>query len=532
MTRVLRPYQAQAVRNVGEAWMAYRSALLVLATGCGKTFTAASILRERAYEGRILWIAHRRELIWQAKDALESVGLSCEIEMADSWASTDGGLFGSHVVIASVQTMQGRRLQRWTRDAFATIVVDEAHHATARSYRDIIEYFRDAKVLGLTATPDRGDEVGLGNIFEAVAFEYGIREAIRDGYLAPIVQKRIEVADLDLSDIKTVSGDLAQGELERALMQDAVLHQIAGPLVREAGERSTIVFTAGVDQAHALVEVMAGYTAARCAAIDGSTPDGLRARHLNAFARGEIQYLINCAVLTEGFDAPRTSCIAMARPTKSRALYTQCVGRGTRLFEGKKDCLVLDFAGNAGKHSLVTPLDVLAGKPIPEDVREAAERKAAAGMPSEEALAEAEREAIERAEREEARRRRAAKVRADAEYRARLVDPFAMVGLAPAGEAGPRATDRQLEYIERLGIKLDKTPSRREASQLIDYWGARRREGLCSYKQARLLAKYGLSTDLTFDQARAAIDAIAAAGWRCPAEIREQYRRDIPEAAE
>lgn len=527
--RQLRPYQELSIRNVGEAWSIHRSALLVLATGCGKTFTAASILLDRVDAGRILWVAHRRELITQARDAIESVGIRCEIEMAQSWASVDGGLFGAPCVIASVQTLQGGRLRRWDRDAFSTIVIDEAHHATARSYRDILDRFPEAKVLGLTATPDRGDGVAMGHVFEAVAHEYGIREAIQDGYLSPIVQKRVDCADLDLSDIKTVAGDLAQGELERALTQDAVLHQIAGPLVEEAGDRSTIVFTAGVDQAHALTDVMAGYTRARSAAIDGTTPDELRARFLDEFSRGELQFLFNCAVLTEGFDAPRTSCIAMARPTKSRALYTQCVGRGTRLYPGKEDCLVLDFAGNAGRHTLVTPIDILAGGPLPDDVREAAQRKTSEGMPSEEALAEAEREAMQRAERDEARRRREAKVKAEAEYRARLVDPFGMIGLESGG-SGPRATPAQIGALERMGIKVEKMPSRSEASKLLDEWGqARRARGLCTYKQAKLLARYGLPYNLTKKQASEAIDAIAGNGWRCPPGLAEQY---APEAAE
>src|SRR5690606_38168609 len=224
--------------------------------------------------------------------------------------------------------------------------------------REILSHFHDAKVLGLTATPDRGDGVGLGAVFDVVAYEYGIRKAIDDGYLVNIVQKSIVCADLDLSDVKTVAGDLAQGELEQRLKLDAVLHQIAGPLVREAGNRPTIVFTAGVGQAHALVDVMAGYApVGRTVAIDGSTPAELRAERLDAFRRGDVQFLVNCAVLTEGFDAPETACVAMARPTKSRALYAQCVGRGTRLAPGKTDCLVLDFRGNAGRHRLVTPLD-------------------------------------------------------------------------------------------------------------------------------------------------------------------------------
>lgn len=529
MTRKLRPYQQIAVGAVHADLEVYRSTLLVLATGTGKTFTAASILTERARLGRILWIAHRTELIKQAAADLERGGLTAEIEQADQWATVHSLFGGAQCVVASVQTLQGSRMRRFKPDAFATIVIDEAHHAPAKSYREILAYFASAKVIGLTATPDRGDGVGLGAIFESVAYEYGIREAITEGFLCPIVQKRVECADLDLSDIKTVAGDLAQGELERALSTDAVLHQVAGPLVKEAGNRSTIVFTAGVEQAHALVDVMAGYTRARCAAIDGKTPDELRARYLAAFAAGELQFLFNCAVLTEGFDAPRTSCVAVARPTKSRALYTQCIGRGTRLFPGKQDCLVLDFVGNAGRHQLVNPLDVLAGKPMPEDVRRDAEELVAKGVPSEEALAKAEQEAIARAEREEQARLRAAKLRAEAAYRARIVDPFGVLeGVSSKGE---RATDKQMAVLASMGVTFPERPSKRQASAVIDNLAKRRRQGLCTYKQGKRLSEFNLSTDLTKAEASNAISAIIAAGWRATPEIRARYGRQL-EAAE
>lgn len=521
MTRSVRPYQEIAIRNVHEALSIFRSTLLVMATGTGKTFTAAQILRERAEHGRILWIAHRTELIKQGKADLEAQGLTAEIEQAQQWATIHSLLGGSQCVVASVQTLQGTRMRRFARDAFAAIVIDEAHHATARSYREITEWFSSARVIGLTATPDRGDKVGLGNVFECVAFEYGIREAIKEGYLSPVTQKTIECADLDLSDVKTVAGDLNQAELEKALSLDAVLHQIAGPLVRESGDRSTIIFTAGVAQAHALVEIMSGYTDARCAAIDGTTPDELRSRHLSAFSRGELQYLFNCAVLTEGFDAPRTSCIAMARPTKSRALYAQCIGRGTRLFPGKTECLVLDFRGNAGKHKLVNPLDVLAGKPIPDDVREAAEAKQAAGMPSEEALAAAEREAIERAEKAERARVRAAKAKAEVAYRAQVVDPFGVI--TERDNVGDRATQRQVEALKRFGIEKADTLSKRAASKMFDALEKRRREGLCTYKQAKFMASKGLSTDLTKAEASIAFEAVKANGWCATPEMRARW---------
>lgn len=521
----LRPYQVEARDSVHASWNEHRSVLLVMATGTGKTYTAGEILRERATHGRILWLAHRGELLTQAMGTIENrIGLGCDIEKAQSRAPVFG-LWGSPVVVASVQTLRSKRLQRWPTDTFATIVVDEAHHAAAKGYREILKHFGKAKVLGLTATPDRGDGVALGHVFDHVAMQYDIRTAIKDGYLCQITQKQIQCADLDISDVKTVAGDLAQGELEKRLRLDAVLHQIAAPLVREAGERPTIVFTAGVAQAHALVDVLASYAPVGAAvAIDGTTPPELRAGHLEAFSAGKVQYLINCAVLTEGFDAPITACIAMARPTKSRALYAQCIGRGTRLAPGKTDCLVLDFVGNSGRHRLVNPLDVLGGGDLPEDVAKRAQELCSEGQPSEAALAQAEAEAIEKAKRDEERRRREAKVRAEVAYRARKVDPFGVI----ANGSGPRATKGQIDYLAKLKVELKgHVPSRREASKLIDTIKGRQKAGLCTYKQAKLLASKGLNPDLSFQAARNAIDALAANRWQPNAEILAQYGTEV-----
>ena len=517
LVRALRPYQVEARDAVHRSWESDRSTLLVMATGTGKTFTAGEILRERAPKGRILWLAHRSELLTQASTTLrDGIGLGCELEKAEHRATTSGELFGgTPVVVASVQTLRGNRLRRWPPRSFSTIVVDEAHHAAAQGYREILGYFADAKVLGLTATPDRGDGVGLSAVFDDVAYEYGIRTAIADGYLVPIVQKAVECADLDLSDVRTVAGDLAQGELEQRLKLDSVLHQIAGPLVKEAGNRPTIVFTAGVAMAKALVDVMAGYAPSdTIASIDGETPTELRVERLEAFQRGDLQYLLNCGVLTEGFDAPKTACIAMARPTKSRSLYAQCVGRGTRLSPGKVDCLVLDFRGNAGRHKLCSPIDVLAGKPLPDDVAARALELADGDMPSDEALAQAEAEAIARERAADERRRREAKIKAQVAYRAFSVDPF---GYAPTGpDKGPRASDKQAAYLRELGVDLPGRPSRKHASKILDTIQRRRRDGLCTHKQGKLLAKHGLTVDIPFADAREVIDAIAGNGWRAP----------------
>jgi superfamily II DNA or RNA helicase len=489
--KTIRPYQATAIRSVHEAWTVYRSTLLVLPTGAGKSFVAASIVADRAPLGRTLWVAHRRELITQARDTLEGVGIRCDVEMAESWARLSD-LFGeSQCVVASKDSLVGNRLARFDPNAFQTIVFDECHHSTATKWLDIAARFPNAKLLGLTATPDRADGVALGNVYECVAFEYGIRDAIRDGFLSPIVQKRVECSEIDLRNVRTVGGDLDASELAAAMRTNGVLHQIAQPLVKEAEDRSTICFTASVDMAHAMVETMPAYTSARCVAIDGTTPADVRKRHLADYAKGDVQFIFNCAVLTEGFDAPRTSCIAMARPTKSRSLYAQCLGRGTRLYPGKLNALILDFVGNAGKHKLVNPLDVLAGKPLPDDVKEDAEKAAAGGMPSEEALAMAERESVLREERAQRERLKKARAKAKVSYRMELIDPF---GDEPATEQA---------------ITL--------------YNKGRFRKGLCSYKQGQLMARKGLSPDLTKAECGLAFEALKANGWQTTPEMRARW---------
>jgi superfamily II DNA or RNA helicase len=522
----LRPYQIEAIDAAMSAWEQHRSVLLVMATGTGKTRTAAEIIRRRAPLGRILWLAHREELITQAAEAIEHhAGIRCEIEKGEQRASTHTLFGGAQVVVASVQTLHEKRRSRFGQDSFATVVIDEAHHAPAKTYRDIVAHFSSAKLLGLTATPDRGDAIGLGNVFEIGAYQYDIKRAIDDGYLCKIVQKTIECADLDISDIRTVAGDLNQGDLEQAMSVDAVLHQVAGPLVKEAKGRPTIVFTVSVAQAKALADVMAGYVDADLVrVVSGETPSELRRAYLSEYASGRVQYLINCAVLTEGFDAPSTACVAVARPTKSRALYAQIIGRGTRLAPGKENCLVLDFVGNAGRHKLVSAMDVLAGRPLPPEIEEIAKEMAEAGMPVDEAIEAAEKEAIEREKREQERRRQAARLKAEIAYRAQLVNPFSLFDL-PSGGAGPRATEKQLEYIRGMGVEISSTPSRKEASELIDKLADRRRRGLCTYKQARTLAKHGLPTDLSFPEAREALDAIAGNGWRVPLDLRQRYAR-------
>lgn len=525
----LRPYQEECRAAVHKAWKDYRSVLMVLATGVGKTYTATRIVYDRRDEGRILWLAHRGELLDQAAETFtERVGLQCNVEKAELRAPREMDLWGARpVVVASVPSMRGQRLKEWDKTAFGTIVIDEAHHAPAKTYRAILEHFTGAKVLGMTATPDRGDGVAMGGIFEHSAYEYDIRRGIREGYLCGIQQTEVRCADLDISDVTTVAGDLNQGQLEQALIDGGVLHQTAAPLVELAGRRQTLVFTAGVAQAHALADVMAGYLGNPdlVRALDGKTQRDDRRVHIRDFRSGKIQFLINCAVLTEGFDAPETACVAVVRPTKSRALYAQMIGRGTRIAEGKEDCLILDFTGNSGRHRLITPLDVLAGKPLDDDILSDALGMCADGAPSEEALLAAEQRKREREEAAAEARRRAQKIKAKVAYSTRNVDPFAFLGLRRNGYGGP-ASEKQLRFLRNMGVDLEPDTGRYEASAMIDRLQRRRSKNLCSYKQARLLARYGLPDDMLFADARTAIDAIASdegGKWKCPEWVVERF---------
>lgn len=521
----LRPYQREAVDGVLRQWEEHQSTLLVMPTGTGKTRVFSEVLALRSVHGRALVLAHRDELLTQAARAMHrDAGLSVEVEQAQSFASVHGGLLGgSDVVVASVQTLHKKRRQRWPKDAFATVVVDEAHHAAAKSYRDILRHFETAKILGVTATPDRGDGVGLRAVFASVAFEYEIRQAIRDKWLSPIVQRAIYCADLDLSDVKSTRGDLSEADLQQALSVDKVLHQIAGPLVQEAGDRPTVVFTAGVQQAHALAGVLSGYVGeSKVGVVDGAMPKRERQEALDAYQQGRTQFMVNVGVLTEGFDAPHTACVAMARPTKSRALYAQMLGRGTRLAPGKDNCLVLDFVGNAGRHALVSAGDVLAGRPLPGEIKKAVERKQREeGMDLDAAIEAAEEEARRRLEEERLRRMRR-HVRAEVTYAKKEIDPFGIFDGIGGGN-GPRATDKQLDLLRKWGVNVEKTPSRREASQMIDRLAERRKRGICSYKQAALLAKYGLPTDVGFKEASDLITIIKQNGWTVPAAVRRRY---------
>lgn len=512
----LRPYQAEAIAAVWRELARVRSTLLVAATGTGKTVTFAELARNQvSRSGRVLIVVHRDELIRQARRKCEAIGLWPDVEKGKERASTL-----AKVVLASVQSLRGARLTRWARDHFALVIIDEAHHAAATGYRAIVDYFDGAKVVGVTATAARADGKPLGEVFQSVAFTYDIRQAIRDGYLVPIVARRVVVESVDLRTVGMRAGDFAQDELADVLADERALRGVVVPLLEQARDRLTIAFCVNVAHAQALAGVLNQYRPGCARAVSGQTDDEEREHLLAAHAAGEFQFLVNCDLLVEGYDAPPVACVAMVRPTKSWARYVQCAGRGLRPSPetGKRDCLILDFTGQAGKNALVGPADCLSGAgQIPDDVRAEIERLLATAQLEIAAV-------VDQAEGEVAKRRASLRIDAVVRYHAEHIDPF--VGAEPGDAAGryasptwkhEAASQAQLDALAAEGVVLSKLPAltRAEAWDLLSRIKSRRRKGLCSYKMARRLASLGWpdTRTLTHERALELRDKCLRLGW-------------------
>lgn len=542
----MRPYQDAAIAGAFAAWEEANSALVVLPTGLGKTVVFSEVIR-RFQPRRAMVIAHREELIFQAAEKIKKVtGLDGGIEMGEYHA--DGGFFGAlpPYVVSTVQTQTsggdgGGRMTKFLPKDFELVVIDEAHHATSPTYRRIIEYYRQnpkCKILGVTATPDRADEEALGQVFEAVAYDYQILDAINQGWLVPVQQQMVTVESMDFSNIRTTAGDLNQGELAEVMEEEDNLQRVAVPTVEICGERRAIVFAATVKQAERLCEIINRYKPDKAAWLCGKTDKELRRKMLADFKAGTIQFVVNVGVLTEGFDDSGVEVIVMARPTKSRALYAQMAGRGTRPHDSvagllgdlatdeercamirdsvKPACLIVDFCGNAGRHKLVTSADILGGN-ISDDVVEAAIREAkASGKPVDmaEALKKEQEKADERRRAEAAKR---AALKSRAAFMLTDIDPFNEWDLTPAKERGwDRArhfTEKQkMVLMQRIGVNADTIPYA-QGKQLLDEYFRRLQGGYASLKQTRCLKRWGVRAPVRFDEARRMIDRRAQA-WK------------------
>ena len=515
MGQELRPYQQQARDRIHAEWDAgHTRTLLVLPTGTGKTIVFASVAADQVRAGdRVLILAHRGELLEQAADKLQrSTGLVSAVEKADATCLNTW----FRVVVGSVQTLQRTaRLERFPQDYFGTIIIDEAHHAITDGYRRILDYFSGAKVLGVTATPDRGDMRNLGEVFDSLAFEYKLTDAIKEGYLCKIMAQTIPL-QLDITSVTMSGGDYAVGDLGTAL--DPYLEQIAAEMARRCKSRKTVVFLPLIKTSQKFRDLLNAH-GFRAAEVNGQSDD--RRQVLADFDAGKYNVLCNSMLLTEGWDCPSVDCVVVLRPTKVRSLYSQMVGRGTRLSPGKTDLLLLDFLWMTDKHELCRPADLVC-----EDrtvARQMTEHLAETGCPEdiEQAAAQASEDVV--AQREEALAKQLAEQR---RKKAKLVDPLQyemsiqaedLSGYVPTfgWEAGP-PSEQQTAALEKLGILPDAVESAGKAALLLDRLNKRRDEGLTTPKQIRCLEKYGFQRVGTwsFEAARHMIDRIAAQGWR------------------
>lgn len=517
----LRPYQEEARAKVQQEWKEGRKrTLLVLPTGCGKTIVFSKIIEDRVKMGeRVLVLAHRSELLEQASDKLmTATGLGTALEKAEN--TSIGSWF--RVVVGSVQTMQReKRLSQFPPNHFDTIVIDEAHHAISDGYQRVLEHFGEANVLGVTATPDRGDMRNLGSYFDSLAYEYPLVDAIKSGYLSKITAITIPL-ELDLSTVSQQAGDFKASEIGTAL--DPYLEQIADEMVKQCKDRKTVVFLPLVKTSQKFRDILnaKGFKAAE---VNGESKD--RAEVLEDFDKDKYNVLCNSMLLTEGWDCPTVDCVVVLRPTKVRVLYSQMVGRGTRLAPGKENLLLLDFLWHTERHELCRPAHLIASSP---EVAKKMTENMAEDTEVEFSLLEAEEQAGKDvvAEREEALAKQLAEQQ---KKKRKLVDPLQfemsiqaedLADYVPSfgWEMAP-PSEKQLKALEKFGIYTEEIGNAGKAGKLLDRLNKRKDSGLTTPKQIRLLEGRGFRNVgmWKFEDASNLINRIAASGWRIPKGI-------------
>jgi superfamily II DNA or RNA helicase len=540
--RVCRPYQEDAYAATLRELERVTSTILVLPTGTGKTVILAKLVANWN-RGNVLLLAHRTELLEQARDKFGAeLGYLPVIEQAERGMEPDCLWRGGLVLVASVQTMRNdKRLEKFRNHPFDLIAIDEAHHAVAKSYRKIVDYFLamnpSCKVVGVTATPTRSDETAMGTVFTSCAYQYPICQAIDDGWLTRPRQFLVTVEGVDFSGVRMTRNefgetDFNQADLEAVLVEEEPLHGLAKPILEQAGGRSGIIFAAGVGHAHLLAAVLNRERQGCAAAVDGTTDKEKRRQLVKDFSEGRLQFLSNFNVFSEGFDCPQASLVVMGRPTKSLLVYTQQLGRVLRPLDGLVDgfadaadrraailssekpyALCLDFVGNS-RHRIVTCADVLGGNYDLAAIDRARRNIAEGQKPTRpadviEELKKARAELLLEAEQESRRL-----VRAQVSYSAHEVN--ALVGGDVAGRGVERtrggSSDSQIAFLVNLGVSRQTASgyTRRQASAVIEKLKAQR----CTNKQRAILTRFGEPADVNFDEAKTIIDEIASAGWQ------------------
>lgn len=518
----LRPYQEKAVAKVeAEFASGVRSTLIVLATGCGKTIIFSNLAaREVRRGGRVLILAHRGELLEQAIDKLhKATGIRAGLEKAEITSETDIDTPPYTVVVGSVQSMKSpRRLKRFNSNEFSLIIIDECHHALTGTYRAVIDHFSEARLLGVTATPDRGDLRSLSEVFQTISFEYSIVEAIRDGYLSPIHAQTVPLR-IDLTGVAKQAGDYQAAGLGAALIP--YLHQICREIHDRCADRKTIVFTPLISISREMIAIFKEEGVSEVREVNGESYN--RAEILEWFAnapRGCV--LLNSMLLTEGYDEPSVDCIVVLRATKVRALFVQMVGRGTRLCDGKKNLLLLDFLWLTASHDLCRPACLISeNADICETITKRQEKTAANGE-----IVEITPELVEDAESEFTKKCKdtlAKRLKEQSHKKGKLFDALQYAELTGTTDLknlptqlqeNDRPTLAQLDQLENFGLACPGSAS--AAEKLLTAYQQRVDKNLSTAGQIKTLQSRGFVNvkDWSKDAANKVIRCIAAAGWK------------------
>lgn len=508
---VLRDYQKAAVDACCRKLQENGKALLVMATGLGKTIVFSEIAQRYAPYGFVFVVSHREELVMQAAEKLADANLSPGIEMAEHRAAT--GMIKSRVVSASIQTLsRPERLKKIKKENASLLIIDEAHHASASTYRRVIDAFYDAgaHVLGVTATPYRMDGKP---IFEAIgepAYIYDLRAAIKDGWLVPITQHLVKGISVDLSGIKIRAGDYDPESLGKVIQQEKTAHAIARVALDSLPKGPVIVYCPSVSSTQYVTGVINRYLEGVAACVHGNMNQNERRAIISRFRSGSLRILCNCLIATEGFDVPEIAVIVMARPTRSCGLYTQIVGRGTRPLPGivdglgdsekrvdaikasRKPCLhVYDLIPANAKTKILTVADILlepSAIPVADRVRQVVVEKLKTEQSDDGLDVLGELDAIVAAT-QEAIAQQFAHVKAKVRYRTKARDPLDMFGVTVDLDGEP-ATQSQREWLAKHGIRINALYTRRMADEMIAKVLERNTFGLASYKQVKMLTAH------------------------------------------
>lgn len=550
----LRGYQVEAVESILDQWKSVRSTMIEHATGLGKTEIFCEIIRRRMDDGRVLCLVEREILVHQMVDRIRRrLGVDAGIEKAEYYARNQP------VVVASKQTLQVQdRLSRFNPFDFNTIIIDECHHAVASGYRKILKHFADnddLRVAGGTATADRADKRSLGMVFDSVAHIMTLLDGQENGWLVPLKQRVIDDVQLDFSRCRvSKDADLTDHQISEVVDRESVVIMCASALIKTVKpQEPTIIFCPTVQHAHHMSHQLNKYRSGSAACIEGNTPPDMRSHIISAYNDGQIDFLCNCAVATEGFDAPATRNVVILRPTKSRAMYAQMLGRGTRVLPGvvnndmtveerrmaiansaKPDMRLLDFVAASDHLNLVGPADILGGE-YDDDIIQAAKKRIKERGGDADPIQEL-REIAE--EGYKAKLRKLAQIHETLQdwapetvaIKIREIDPHNILGVRPRStrfsDGGKSVSPEHRDLLMRNGFKQEDIDgmSYPQAREYVNKILKRVREGKCTFKMAKLMKRYGFDPDMSMTQAGRIISALKENSWRLTQEIKDMGR--------